>query len=607
VVSAEAVRPGTAETTEERREAMAIANREAGERVTAYARAVVDGEVVAGELVRLAAARHLQDLEDGPARGLRFDLEAAGKGIRFFPMLLKHYKGEWGPKGLPGSVGYVPGQPIELLPWEEFLIGSLEGWFMRNPEPNHPVEWIRRFTVAYVEVGKKNGKSLIAAGVGIKRTFYDGEAGAEGYTIATKRDQAKLVWGDADKMVAASQILGRRIRRSAKTLFDTSTNSKFMPLSAEEKGEEGINPYIVDVDELHRDPNGRMLGMIENSFGARLSPLLFIITTAGEPGENVWARQRKLAEDVLRGVIVNERFFALVFAIDAEDDPFDERIWPKANPSMPVTPKLEEMRQRAIEAKASPAKLNDFVRLRLDRPMSRQSRFFDVTKWQSPENSAAPQDPPEGEPLAWVGLDLGLTRDLSAASFWIPRGDRFDLLIRAWAPEESAKARGDGLYERWAEEGYLKLTEGDIRDDEAIEADVIALCGLLDVRRFMYDRYGGSALVVKLVRAGLPCEPVGQGWVSLSPALKELERVYLAGLLNHGGNPLLAWAVSNTDTVADNNGNVRPSKPTPSSPDKIDPVSATLDAVAGWLSDRDALPSDDVPGFAFDGFDGDSW
>jgi phage terminase large subunit-like protein len=605
----------------ERRAAQDAANLEAGLRVTAYAKAVIAGDVVAGELLRLAAERHMRDLETADANGWRFDLAAAGKGIRFFPMLLRHYKGEWGPKGLPNSPAYVPGKPIELLDWEAFLIGSLEGWFMRNPEPGHAVEWIRRFTIAYTEVGKKNGKSLIAAGVGIKRTFYDGEAGAEGYTIATKRDQARLVWTDADKMVAASPILSRKIQRSAKTLSDPLTSSKFAPLSAEERGEEGINPHIVDADELHRYADGQLFEMIENSFGARLQPLLFIITTAGEPGENVWAHQRKLAEQILRGQVVNERFFALVYAIDPDDDPFDETVWPKANPSMPVTPKLEEMRQRAIEAKASPSKLNSLLRLRLNRPMSVQSRFFDVTTWGDPDdaigraNSAKPIDPPEDAPLAWAGLDLGLTRDLSAFGLWIPRQvtvgedsvERYDVIVRAWAPEKAAERRGDGLYEHWAEDGFLTLTDGDIRDDEAIEADILELANLCEVRRFSYDRYGAAALVVRLQRAGLPVEPLGQGWVSMSPALKELERLYLAGLLNHGGNPLLAWAVSNADSIQDTNGNIRLKKPTTSSPDKIDPVSAVLDAVAGWLGDRDELPSNEMPGFAFDGYDGDTW
>jgi phage terminase large subunit-like protein len=550
----------------------------AGERVTEYARAVVEGRVVAGELLRLACERHLRDLETGHERGLRWDPEEAGWGILFFPTLLRHYKGEWGPRA------GLPGRPVDLLDWEAFVVGSLDGWWMRNPDPTSSVEWVRRFTTAYVEVAKKNGKTLLAAGIALRRTFFDGEPGAEGYAVATKRDQARLVWSDADALVAASPALRARIERSARSLYQTATRSKFAPLSAEEHTEEGINPYVAVVDELHRHRDRGMIGMIENSVGARLAPLVLIITTAGEPGENAWSTERRLAENILRGLVENDRYFAAVWAIDPDDDPFDEACWPKANPSLPITPKLADLRQRAAEAKASPAKLNDFARLRLNRPMSRTSRFFDPTAWSTPEASA-PLVPADGAP-AWAGLDLGWSRDLSAFALWVPRDGAFEIVVRAWAPEAAARRRGDGLYERWAAEGWLTLTDGDVRDDDVLEAEIVELCRLYDVRRCKYDRAMASGLIPRLLAAGIPCEPIGQGWLSLSGPMKELDRLALSGQIRHGGNPLLLWSVANTDAKTDDNGNVRPSKPSTTSPEKIDPVSALLNAVAGWLGDR---------------------
>ena len=561
-------------------------DREAGERVTAYARQVVAGELVAGELVRLACARHLDDLAESARRGLSFDPEAAGFGIRFFPMLLRHYKGEWGPKD--GQ----PGQPIELLDWEAFVVGSLDGWHIWNDDAGG---WVRRFTRAYVEVGKKAGKTLIAAGMGIRRTFFDGEPGAEGYTIATKRDQAKLVWDDGDALVAASPALRARIERSVRALSITATRSKFKPLSSEERGEEGVNPSIGIVDELHRHRDDRMLAMIENSFGARLQPLLLIITTAGEPGsETVWARERRLAELMLRGLAPNDRLFAAVYAIDEDDDPFDEACWIKANPGIGITPKLEEMRQRASEAKAEPAKLNAFLRLRLNRPASAASRYFDVIEWNA--NTAQP-GPADGA-AAWGGMDLGWSRDLSAAALWVPRENGlFDLIVRTWAPEAAARARGDGLYERFAEGGWLTLTEGDVRDDEALEAGILEWATSYSIRRWSYDRALASGLVTKLQQARVLVEPVAQGWTSLSPAMKELDRLAAARRIRHGGNPLLAWMIGNTVGKFDDNGNVRPIKPTGNSPDKIDGVSATIDAIAGWLTDEPSVAASVVQFF----------
>jgi phage terminase large subunit-like protein len=557
-------------------------NRQAGERVHAYARSVVAGEVVVGELVRLACQRHLRDVETGEARGLRFDPEAAGWAILFFPTVLRHYKGEWGPRG------NQPGQPIELAPWEEFLVGSLFGWYRRNPTAGHPREWLLRFTKAYVEVGKKNGKDLMASGIGIIRTFFRGEPAAECYVVATKRDQAKLTWTDMDTLVDKSPALKARIKRSAKTLFDPSSMSKAMPLSSEEGTEEGINPDTAIVNELHRHRDDTMLGMISNSFGARLEPLLFIITTSGEPGgQTVWAGERRLAEGTLRGVLDDDQFFALVYAIDDVDDPFDEGCWPKANPGIGVSPKWEEMRQRAAEAKAEPAKRNAFLRLRLNRPSSAVSHYFDVTAWDDERNKVKPE-PGDGA-AAWGGIDLGWSRDLSAFALWVPRDDRYELILRCWAPEAAAKARGDGLYERFAAGGWLTLTDGNVRDDVVIEEEILGLVTDYSMHKVMYDRALAAGLVTRLQRAGIDVVPVGQGWVSMSPAMKELDRLAAGFKLAHGGNPLLSWMVSNTIAKADDNGNVRPAKPNGNSPDKIDGVSATLDAIAGWLLDRDEI------------------
>lgn len=568
------------------------ANAAAGEAVHAYARAVVAGEVVVGELVRLAAERHLADLETAEARGLRFDPERAGWAIRFFPTLLRHYKGEWGPRG------NQPGQPIVLAPWEEFIVGSIFGWLRRNPDPASPREWIRRFTKVYIEVAKKNGKSLLAAGLGILLAFFDGEPAAEVYAIATKRDQAKLIWTDADTLCDKSPGIRGRIRRSRTSLYDPVSRSKFTTLSSEEGTEEGINPFAGLVDELHRHRDSGMLDMIENSFGARLEPMLVICTTAGEPGGlTVWGTERRLAERTLRGLVPNDQLFAVIYAIDEHDDPFDESVWPKANPGLGVSPKLEEMRQRAADAKAEPAKRNAFCRLRLDRPMSSVSRYFDVTAWMAEANSGKPAEPDGVD--AWGGFDLGWSRDLSAFSLLVPRGRAVEIIVRAWAPEQAAIDRGDDLYPAFADAGWLTLTSGNVRDDEVLEADILDLCSGYRIRRLMYDRALASGLVTRLQRSlgEDVIEPLGQGWVSLSPAMKELERLSTAGRLAHGGNALLSWAVGNADGKFDDNGNVRPSKPNRNSPDKIDPLSATLNAVAGWLGDF--VPDED--GSAYDG------
>ena len=202
----------------------------AADPVTAYARAVVSGDVVAGRLVRMACERHLRDLVDGPGRGLVWNPDHAAKAIRFFA-LLKHSKGEWA------------GRPFELAPWQRFVIGSLFGW--KNADGT------RRFRDSYVECARKQGKSTLAAGIGLLLAFFDGEPGAEVYAAATKRDQAKIVWSEARRMVKATPGLNSRITALTANLHIESTASKFEPLGADEDSTDGLNIHGCIIDELH--------------------------------------------------------------------------------------------------------------------------------------------------------------------------------------------------------------------------------------------------------------------------------------------------------------------------------------------------------------------
>ncbi|MGO9059010.1 MAG: terminase large subunit domain-containing protein, partial [Candidatus Binataceae bacterium] len=197
---------------------------------TAYARAVDAGEILAGRLVKLACERHLRDLRDGPNRGLRFDLAAAGKAINFFSYL-RHSKGEWA------------GRPFSLAPWQQFLIGSIFGWKRADGS--------RRFRIAYNEIARKNGKSTLSAGVGLYLFVADGEPGAEVYSAATKRDQAVIVHSEAVRMVKASEFLKTRIGVTKNNLHILASNSKYEPLGADADTLDGLNIHGAVIDELH--------------------------------------------------------------------------------------------------------------------------------------------------------------------------------------------------------------------------------------------------------------------------------------------------------------------------------------------------------------------
>jgi phage terminase large subunit-like protein len=567
----------------ERRSLAALTDEEAGNLVTAYAKAVVAGDVVAGELVRKACQRHLDDLETGEARGLRFDAAEAGFRIRFFPAMFRHYKGEWGP--LPGI--RREGLPIELEPWEAFIVGSVFGWLRENPNPDSPRRWIRRFRRLYLEVAKKNGKTLLAAGLAVIFGFFDEEPGAEVYTAATKKDQARLLLNDELTLVEKSPALSRRIRRSVKALFDPETMSKSTALSSEEGGEDGINPHAGFVDELHRHRNRDMVDLISNSFGSREQPFLAEITTAGIVGESIWGEEHDYAEKVVTGVVEDDSLLALIYTVDKGDDPLtDESCWPKANPNLGVSVKVDDLRALVLEAREKPGKQPAVLRLRFNVRTQAATRAIDIDAW---DRNAAKPEASRGS-AAWLGLDLGWTRDLCCAALWIPTGDGyFDLLLRTWCPEVSARLAVDRdrmPYDRWRAEGWMTFTEGNVRDDDRILEDLIALRDDdgWDIREVRYDRAMASNLVRRLEEAGFVVEPQSQYISQLSGPFKELERFYLAGKIRTGGNPVLRWMASNVETKEDDNGNARPVKPNGNSPLKIDGISATLDAIAAWLA-----------------------
>jgi phage terminase large subunit-like protein len=230
--------------------------------IDAYARDVVAGTVVAGKYHRLACERHQRDRRAEGTRAFPyvFQVERAERFFRFAP-LLKHYKGEWA------------GRPIELQPHQLFRLGSLFAW-------THRETGLRRFRVAYNEIPRKNGKSLESALVALYLGFFDGEAGAESYCVATKREQAKIVFRDCQKLVTSSGLKSR-IRVLTANLHRDDTASKLEPLGADKDSTDGLNPHVVIIDEAHAMKDRGMIDVMETATGARRQALIFWITTAG--------------------------------------------------------------------------------------------------------------------------------------------------------------------------------------------------------------------------------------------------------------------------------------------------------------------------------------
>jgi len=544
--------------------------------VSAYARAVVDGQFVAGKLVILACRRHLRDLRESRRRsGARassdsayyFDEEAASDAIDFFANL-RQSKGRWG-RGHGGL-----GDPLVLQPWQAFVIGCIFGWKIAGG-PRGPGTGLRRFRTAYVSVARKNGKTTLAAGVALYLLDFDGEPGAEVYAAATKRDQARLCWTEASRMVAKTPALKRRIRiiESRANMHVVETASKFEALGADVSNLDGLNTHGCIIDELHAHKTRGVVDVMEGSTGAREQPLFFYITTAGLERASIYAETDDYARRVLEGAVEDETLFAYVATLDKDDDWQDPKTWPKANPSLGVTLKLEDLIVERDKALAAPGKRNAFCR---DRTNTRTGQF---EAWFTPEQVDANRHEFDERDLegwrCYAMLDLASRIDIATLVLWFPDEEEGGgwMLPYFWVPADASSRRWERdavPYPEWIEAGYLRATEGNVIDYDVIREDIRELASRYQFAEIGFDPWNATQLITQLQEDGATCVQISQTIGSLSPGAKELEALIAGGKARHDGNPVLRWMLLNAQKKTDEAGNIRPDRKR--SADKIDAV-----------------------------------
>jgi len=521
------------------------------------------GKVVAGQLVRHACQRHLDDLDKGKSRGLRWDAAAARHAIEFFGHL-RHSSGEWA------------NHPFTLQPWQAFVVGSLFGW--------KRADGLRRFRTAYVEVARKNGKSAMLAGISLYALLADGEPGSHVYAAATTRDQARIVFGEAERMVDASPALRARVTRTVNNLAVMATSSWFRPLSADASKMDGLNVHFAAVDEVHEHPNPEIIQKLNTATGARRQPLIFEITTAGHDRQSVCWQHHEFSVKALEGSVpaeASDSWFAYIATIDAGDDWTNPAVWIKANPSLGVTVKVEDLKRQVEEAREMPAQQNAIRRLRLNEWTGQVTRWIDMGVWA---DGAEPFDEVALEGRScYGGLDLARVNDLSSLALVFPPeepGETTKVIWRHWCPDDDIlrRARRDRApYTVWRNQGWLVATEGNTTDFRFIESEILALATRFNILEVAYDRTFAGELVRNLQDEGVTMVEFGQGFISMGPASAEFMRLLIGREMQHGGNPVATWCASNVTVRRDPAGNEKPDKER--STERIDAVVAAIMAV----------------------------
>lgn len=564
--------------------------------VEQYTRGVVDGEIVAGRLVRLACQRHLRDLEEGPARGLHFDADAAVFAIEFFSLL-----------HLPDSE-----KPFKLSPFQAFIVGSLWGWKAEDGS--------RRFRTAYVESGKGSGKSPLGGGIGLLGMVADGEQAAEIYSAATTREQASILFRDAKRIVDASPSLSRRLNVGQANIADEKSGSFFRPVSSEHRGLDGKRVHIALVDELHEHPTAMVVDKMRAGTKGRRQALIFEITNSGWDRNSVCYKHREYSEKVLEQSIEDDSWFAYVCTLDACDkhraegktmphegcpdcdDWQNEACWAKANPNIGVSLTLKYLREQVREAVGMPSKQSIVKRLNFCIWTESETRAIDMERWRACGLGV------DGKPVAakwWReaaierlkgkpcigGLDLGSTSDLTALALLFEEEEDsrklFTILPYYWVPKDSAakRQRKDRVpYLVWIEQGFVKPTEGDVTDYDQVRRDINDLAGYFAIRFIEVDRlFQGAQLCTQLLGDGFEVEAFGQGFFSMAAPVKRMLELVAAGEINHGNNPPLTWNAGNAVTEQDAAGNLKFSKK--KSSEKIDGLVASVMALGKQMSD----------------------
>lgn len=513
--------------------------------VTAYALEVQAGRIVAGPGVRDACARHLRDLEHAGGRGWRFDVQKATLALSFFPKILKLAGGEF------------EGTPFTLLPWQQFIVGSLFGWV--------GADGYRRFRTAYIEAGKGCGKSPLVAGIGLYMLIADGEPRAEVYAAASKKDQAMILFRDAVAMYQQSPSLAKALTASGTgsmtwNLAHHASGSFFRPISSDD-GQSGPRPHCGIIDEFHEHKTGLVVDMMRAGTKSRRQALIPIITNSGVDRTSPCYQHHEYALKVAAGAIKNDSYFGYVCALDEGDDPLaDEACWIKTNPSLPAIPGLKYLREQAQEARDLLYKRNISLRLNWCVWTQQSTQFIPLEDWDACADASLTLEAFRGL-SCFVGMDLSSTTDTTALVLLAEDADGTLLWWdEVWLPGDRIAEREarDGVpYAAWIAEGAMRQTDGSVVDYGAIKARVREWGAELSLREIGFDPWNATQTAVDLEAEGFVPVQVRQGFATMSEPVKHLAARLQARTVRHRGNPVSRYQVMNLAVATDPAGNIK--------------------------------------------------
>ena len=520
---------------------------------------VISGNVIAGKHIKKACERFFSLMDDDRYMFLE---EKVDKVIRLYHHL-RHFKGRHS------------GKPFVLEPWQEWIIASIYGFYNKS-------DGSRLTQTVYIEVARKNGKTALAAGIGLNALINDDEDGAEVYFAANSKDQVKIsAWPLCSNFAKAFDPKEKYLKVYRDTINFDKTISWLKVLAADSTKLDGPNPSTFILDEYHAAKSNSLKAVLESGQGTRDNPLEIIITTAGFDKLGPCYELRTTATEILNGLKEDDSFFMAIYSLDENDDWKDEANWIKSNPNMDVTVKSSYLRKEVRKAMNTPS---DEVNVKTknlnmwcdssdvwipDDYILTCSRKVDLDDFTTKDD-------------CFAGIDLSSTSDLTCVSFMIPKDGKFYFMTLYYLPEEALETKKNKeQYSEWVRLGFLKLTPGNVVDYDYILDDILSVDKRLYIVKVGYDSWNATQFVINATDKGLPMEPVSQSIGNFNRPTKEMERVILSGNVVIDNNPITRFCFRNVVMKLDHNGNTKPSKEYRDK--KIDGVISMIEAMGVCL------------------------
>lgn len=532
-----------------------------------YWEKIQSGEIVTSRKIKATYQKIVNDLNDNTSEWY-YNNKRANHVIEFFENYCHHSKGKFG------------GKPVTLELWEKALLATIFGFV--------DIEGNRKYREAVLIVGKKNGKSLIASGIGLYMMIADNEPGSEVYAVANTREQAKIIWTEAKRMVRKSPALKKRIKGLVGELKSDFNDSVFKPAASDSDNLDGLNVQCGLMDEVHQWKNGKPLyDIIADGVGAREQALIFITSTAGVIREDIYDMKYEEAERVINGytdkLYSDERFIAFIYELDKREEWTDEKCWIKANPGLGTIKNLDTLRAKVEKAKLNQVLVKNLVCKEFNiRETSSQSWL----PWEVILNEETFDLKQMNTRYAMGGLDLSETTDLTCATvlFRIPNDPKIYVKQMYWLPSERFHERIEFdkvPYDKWQTLGLLRLSEGNkINYKEVVDwfEEVQEEYGLY-IYKIGYDSWNSQYIVDELKqRFGKnSVDPVIQGKKTMSSPMKNLAADLEAKRINYNNNSILKWCLSNSNVDVDRNNNISLIK-TNNPKRRIDGAASLIDA-----------------------------